>query len=94
MFIALLKASVKATEVRSEQRAAHDAYWETRMEQIWLAGPLLDGEQRKGQIMIVKATSREEAQVLIENDPYVLNGAFEPFEVSAFRASVREGRMA
>jgi uncharacterized protein YciI len=94
MFIAVLKASAKAAQVRSEQRQAHDAYWEPKMNRIWLAGPLLDGDERKGQVMIVTATSKEEAHALISADPYVVNGAFEPFDVAGFRASVREGTAA
>jgi hypothetical protein len=91
MFIAILKASPDASKVRSEQRDAHDAYWDSRIGKIWLAGPLLEEDQRKGQVMIVNAATKEEAEALIRSDPYVLAGAFRPFEVFRFRASVREG---
>jgi len=92
MYIALLKVSAKAAEIRATHQAAHDAYWEPRMASIWLAGALLEDNARMGQLMIVRANDKEEAQQLIGNDPYVVNGAFEPFTVSSFRASVLEGK--
>lgn len=95
LFAAVLKARPEISEIRTKMREAHDAYWEPRMARIWLAGPLLsDEDARTGQIMIVQADSKEEARTLIGEDPYVVSGCFEPFTVSAFRASVQDGATA
>lgn len=92
LFAASLKALPGIARIRTRLREAHDTYWEPRMDRIWLAGPLnSDAGDRIGQIMIVEADSRDEAQALICNDPFVANGCFEQFSVSAFRPSVREG---
>jgi uncharacterized protein len=92
LFAAALKAKPGIAEIRTRHREAHDAYWDPRMSSIWLAGPLLsDDGDRIGQIMIVAADSRSSAQELIAGDPFVVNGCFEPFTVTAFRASVKEG---
>lgn len=92
LYAAMLKARPGIVEIRARERQAHDAYWEPRMSRIWLAGPLLsDDGERIGQIMIVEAESAGDAHALVGGDPYVANGCFEPFTVTAFRASVREG---
>lgn len=92
LFAASLKALPGIARIRTRMREAHDAYWESRMDHIWLAGPLLsEAGDRIGQIMIVETDGRDEAYALISGDPFVANGCFEQFVVSAFRPSVREG---
>ncbi|MER2537367.1 MAG: YciI family protein [Rhizobiaceae bacterium] len=92
LFAAMLKARPDIAEIRARLRDAHDAYWNPQIGRIWLAGPLLSEDgARIGQIMVVQADSREEAHALIAGDPYFVNGCFDPFDVTAFRPSVREG---
>jgi uncharacterized protein YciI len=94
LFAASLKARPGIAEIRARMREAHDTYWHSRLNRIWLAGPLLsDVGDRIGQVMIVQADSRDDARALIDGDPYVVNGCFEPFTVLAFRPSIREGKM-
>lgn len=92
LFAAVLKARPGIADIRTRMREAHDTYWDPRMARIWLAGPLLsENDDRIGQVMIVQADTGEDAQALIDGDPFVVNGCFEPFIVTAFRPSVREG---
>lgn len=47
-----------------------------------LAGPLTDGA---GSLIIIEADSREEAEDFIKNDPYVLQGVFQRYEIHPFQ---------
>jgi uncharacterized protein len=92
LFAATLRAKPGITEIRARMRAAHDAYWGPLMDRIWLAGPLLSDEgERIGQIMIVNAENQDDAHALVSNDPFAVHGCFEPFAMTAFRPSIRDG---
>ncbi|WP_457153351.1 YciI family protein [Mesorhizobium sp. P5_C1] len=94
MFIAIMKSRPNTIDLRTANRAAHDAYWITRMEKLWLAGPILSDDQseRFGQVLIIDTDNRQEAEELIGNDPFVLAGLFEDYPVRFFRKSVEKGQ--
>jgi uncharacterized protein YciI len=48
---------------------------------VILAGPLTDGA---GSLIIIEATSLEEAQTFVAEDPYVTQGVFARYEVHPF----------
>jgi hypothetical protein len=69
---------------RKLHRPAHLARVEALAAQgrLVLAGPLTDGV---GSLIIIEADSRAEAEEFIKNDPYVLQGVFQRYEIHPFQ---------
>ncbi|APE28125.1 YciI family protein [Aurantiacibacter gangjinensis] len=73
-----------AARLRDEHLAAHLAHIEANLDRYAVAGPLKDEGGTNGSLLIVKATSREDARAFLEADPYFHAGiwptiAIEPF---------------
>ena len=94
MFIAILTCKPNAWELREATKPAHDNYWNTRMDKLKFAGPILaeDGRTRLGQILLVDLADRAAAEELVLNDPFVKAGVFADYRISRFRLSVELGK--
>jgi len=78
-----------ALEVRLGAREAHLAYVRERLDQVKLAGPLLDDqEQMAGSLLILDVADRAAAEAFNANDPYTLAGLWGSVEIRAFKASI------
>ncbi|MCB5364286.1 hypothetical protein H0484_11055 [Pusillimonas sp. CC-YST705] len=75
---------------RAATAAAHRQYVEQHSDRIFMGGPLLDdsGSRRIGSLLVLKATSRAEAQAFLDAEPYNLNGVFESVVIRAFECVV------
>lgn len=93
MFVIILTSNSNASELRAAAQSAHDEYWSTRMDYIRFAGPMLsdDGETRVGQVMVVEAADKAEAEAVVLNDPFVKAGVFGSHTTRRFRLSVVKG---
>lgn len=69
---------------RKIHRAAHLANLEPldRQGRVLLAGPFTD---LAGSLIIIEATSIEEAKQIAQDDPYTVHGVFERVEVHPFK---------
>ncbi len=94
MFIAIFTSKPNAWELREATKPAHDEYWNTRMDKLRFAGPMLadDGKTRLGQILVVDLPDRAAAEQLVVNDPFVKAGVFTDYRISRFRVSVESGK--
>lgn len=78
-----------ALEVRMGAREAHLAYVRERIEQVKLAGPLLDDEGgMAGSLLILDVADRAAAEAFNAADPYTLAGLWGSVEIRAFKASI------
>ena len=78
-----------ALEVRLGAREAHLAYVRERLDQVKLAGPLLDDqEQMAGSLLILDVADRAAAEAFNAADPYTLAGLWGSVEIRAFKASI------
>jgi uncharacterized protein YciI len=68
---------------RKVHRPAHLARMETLDAQgrVVLAGPLTD---KTGSLIVIEAESLAEAEAFVREDPYVVHGVFERFEIHPF----------
>ena len=78
-----------ALDVRLGAREAHLAYVRERLDQVKLAGPLLDDqEQMAGSLLILDVADRAAAEAFNAADPYTLAGLWGSVEIRAFKASI------
>lgn len=78
-----------ALEVRMGAREAHLAYVRERIDQVKLAGPLLDDEGgMAGSLLILDVADRAAAEAFNTADPYTLAGLWGSVEIRAFKASI------
>lgn len=78
-----------ALEVRMGAREAHLAYVRERIDQVKLAGPLLDDEGgMAGSLLILDVADRAVAEAFNAADPYTLAGLWGSVEIRAFKASI------
>ncbi|TPE61091.1 YciI family protein [Sandaracinobacter neustonicus] len=72
--------------LRAATRAEHLAYLENAIEQVVLAGPLLDDEGGPiGSMLLMKFPDRKAAVSFAAADPYALAGLFSSVAVTAWR---------
>lgn len=78
---------VGATQVRLDNRDAHLSWIKTRLDQVKLAGPMLNDETGGmiGSVLIIEAETREDLDVLLSEDPYTKAGLFDTVEISSFK---------
>jgi len=71
---------------RSAETAAHFAYIEAHLEEIYVAGPLFDadGETVVGSLFVYRTKSSAQARALLEGDPYFKAGVYATTEVLPF----------
>jgi uncharacterized protein YciI len=72
---------------RTAGRADHGPYLKARDAMVFYAGPLLadDGEGNVGNVYIIDAPSKAEAQAFADNEPFVKHGAFSSVTVQRTR---------
>ncbi len=81
MLIALIaRDKPGALQTRKDNRAAHLAYIE-ETGKVFQAGPLLDGEDMIGSLVILDVNDMDEAQAWAAGDPYAKAGLFEQVEL-------------
>ena len=72
--------------LRAETRSAHLAYIESMIDQVVVAGPLLDmGGQPMGSLLIMDFPERKDAIEFAAADPYAQVGLFASVAVTAWR---------
>ena len=66
-------------------RAEHQAYADALREhdRLVIGGPLLDDDGRpRGVLLVYEVASKEEAEMLVQRDPFVLNGAIADYRLA------------
>ena len=82
-------------ELRMATRPAHLDYLNSKVRNLILVGPLLDGEGKpRGSLLVVEAADRAEAEALAAGDPYAEAGLFESVVIRPFRAVFKDGAAA
>ncbi|MCL6283532.1 YciI family protein [Ruegeria sp. 2012CJ41-6] len=76
-----------ALQTRLDNRTAHLAYIE-ETGVVAQAGPLLDGEQMIGSLIILDVADMAAAQEWADNDPYAKAGLFQSVELIAWKKVV------
>ncbi|MEM7493327.1 MAG: YciI family protein [Pseudomonadota bacterium] len=95
MGLFLINARDKAgsLDVRMANREAHLAYAKDHMDQIKVAGPVLnEAGDMAGSTLIMEFSSLEEAQNWASNDPYAKAGLFESVEIIAYKWLLGDGK--
>lgn len=78
-----------ALDVRLGAREAHLAYVRERLDQVKLAGPLLDDAGgMAGSLLILEVADRAAAEAFNAADPYTLAGLWGSVDIRAFKASI------
>lgn len=78
-----------ALDVRLGAREAHLAYVRERLDQVKLAGPLLDDAGgMAGSLLILDVADRAAAEAFNAADPYTLAGLWGSVDIRAFKASI------
>lgn len=78
-----------ALQVRLGAREAHLAYIRERLDQVKLAGPMLDDAgEMAGSLLIVDVADRAAAEAFNAQDPYTQAGLWERVDIKAFKASI------
>lgn len=76
-------------DLRAAVRAEHLAYLEEVIEQIVVAGPLLDDEGTPiGSMLLMRFPDRKAAVNFAANDPYARAGLFASVAVTAWRQTL------
>ena len=77
---------------RMAARPAHFAYWEDQTDAdgtpiMQMGGPVTDeaGETMTGSMFILRLPTLAEAQALLADDPYVIQGVFETYEIRPWK---------
>lgn len=78
-----------ALQVRLGAREAHLAYVRERLDQVKLAGPLLDDAgEMAGSLLILDVADKAAAEAFNAADPYTLAGLWQSVDVKSFKASI------
>ncbi|MEW5687508.1 MAG: YciI family protein [Pseudomonadota bacterium] len=78
-----------ALQVRLGAREAHLAYVRERLDQVKLAGPLLDDAgEMAGSLLILDVADKAAAEAFNAGDPYTLAGLWRSVDVKSFKASI------
>jgi uncharacterized protein YciI len=78
-----------ALQVRLGAREAHLAYVRERLDQVKLAGPMLDeAGEMAGSLLILDVADRAAAEAFNAQDPYTLAGLWDRVDIKAFKASI------
>jgi uncharacterized protein YciI len=76
-----------SASLRDAHRAAHQEFLGAHAHKIVFGGPLKDAADgpSTGALIVVDCASREEAQALIQSDPFYRGGVYESVAVRAFK---------
>jgi uncharacterized protein YciI len=78
-----------ALQVRLGAREAHLAYVRERLDQVKLAGPMLDeAGEMAGSLLILDVADSAAAEAFNAQDPYTLAGLWDRVDIKAFKASI------
>lgn len=78
LFVIEAKDKPGALEIRLNTRPAHLDFLKSQGDNLVLAGPFLDeNEKPSGSLVVVKAENIEAAQKIADTDPYLAAGLFE-----------------
>jgi uncharacterized protein YciI len=78
-----------ALQVRLGAREAHLAYVRERLDQVKLAGPLLDDAgEMAGSLLILDVADKAAAEAFNAADPYTVAGLWQRVDVKPFKASI------
>lgn len=75
-----------APQLRERFLKAHLAHVEANIGDFAVAGPLKQGEQTVGSLVVIKAASEDEARAKFEGDPYFTAGVWQSITANEFRA--------
>lgn len=76
---------------RMDARPEHLKHLQDLGDQLSLAGAFLDDEGNMvGSIVLIEASSQEEAEAKFDTDPYVVNGVFDSMTVKPFRIAINK----
>jgi len=73
--------------IRQEKMAEHFAHIEKSIDTLWIAGPLFDGDDITGSMMVLKADSSQQAVEMAKQDPYYAAGVWQSVEAQRFVAA-------
>lgn len=79
-----------SAELRQRHLAAHLAHVEARISQYAVAGPLRQGEETVGSLLVMEAGDTAEARARIEADPYFAAGVWRDIAIEEFLAVAGE----
>ena len=76
-----------SASLRDAHRAAHQEFLAAHAQKIVFGGPLKDAADgpSTGALIVADCASREEAQALIQSDPFYRGGVYESVAVRAFK---------
>lgn len=90
LFAFLCRDGADAACLRQQHLAAHLAHVEAHMGAYAVAGPLKDGEETVGSLLIIRASDHNAARRKLESDPYFVAGVWERIERWQFMAVAGE----
>ncbi|MEO9461098.1 MAG: YciI family protein [Marinomonas sp.] len=70
--------------LREKFLAQHLAHVESAIDKIAVAGPLKQGDDTVGSLLVVKAENEENARTILEADPYFDAGVWQSITVDKF----------
>ncbi|MEP2735984.1 MAG: YciI family protein [Erythrobacter sp.] len=70
--------------LRERLLAEHLAHIETALDKIAVAGPLKQGDETVGSLLVVKAEDEKTARSILEADPYFAAGVWQSITVDQF----------
>ncbi len=84
LFAFICRDAANAVSIRDRLIADHLAHIENVMDKIAIAGPLKQGEDTVGSLLVIKAESEAEARETFEADPYFAAGVWDEVKVDHF----------
>ncbi len=85
LFAAYCHDAEGAPVLREQLLTAHLDHVEAHLCDYAVAGPLKQGEETIGSLLVIKATDEAEARAKFEADPYFAAGVWESVSFSEFR---------
>jgi len=73
-----------SASLRERLLAGHLAHIEGNIEKFAIAGPLKDGEDTVGSLVVIKAEDEAEARSIFQGDPYYEAGVWQSIHVDHF----------
>lgn len=77
-------------KLREDFLQRHLDHVEANIERYAVAGPLKDGDETIGSLLIIRASSMEDARAFFEADPYFDAGVWQAIRVSQFHGVAGE----
>lgn len=75
----------RGPQLREQFLAAHLDHVEAHIDDYAVAGPLKQGEETVGSLLVIKAEDEVEARAKFEADPYFTAGVWQAIRASEFR---------